>query len=97
MIVSADGLPLGVSLSEARDVVALDGHVFIALPAADNDTLLLKITALKGLLDTSFVSSHVIGEQLLVGSTSDCVYQVTVIGDTQGKGLVNLCDNLVSV
>ena len=96
MIINADGLPLGISLSQARDIIALDGHVLISLPAASNDTLILKITAVEGYLHT-FISSRVVGEQLLAGSASDCVYQVTVIGDSKGQGFANLCDNLVSI
>ena len=97
MIVNADGLPLGVSLSEARHIVALDGHVLVALPAAANVTLMLKITPIEGLIDASFVSSRLVGEEVVVGSTRDCLYQVTLVGDNEGRGLVNLCDNLVSI
>ena len=97
MIVSHDGLPLGVNLSEARDTIALDGHVFVALPLAANDTLMLKITPLEGLIGESFVSSRLVGEETIEGSTRDCLYQVAVIGDNRGEGLVNLCDNLVSI
>ena len=97
MIVNGDGRPLGVSLSEARHIVALDGHVFVALPAAANVTLTLKITPLEGLIDASFVSSRLVGEELVVGSTSDCLYQVTLVNDDEGQGLVNLCDSLVSI
>ena len=95
MIVNADGLPLGVSFSEARDIIALDGHVLISLPTAADDTVILKITALGGYLHT-LSSSRVVGEELLAGSTSDCVYQVTVIGDDKGQGFANLCEKLVS-
>ena len=97
VIVDADGLPLGISLSEARHIVALDGHVFVALPAAANVTLMLKISAPDGLIDASFVSSRLVGKELLKGRTSECVYQVTLVGDRGGKGFVNLCDNLVSI
>ena len=97
VIVNEDGLPLGVSLSDARHLVALDGQVFVALPAATNVTLLLKITPLEGLLDASFVSSRLVGEEMSVGSTFDCLYQVTVVGGNGGQGLVNLCDNFVSI
>ena len=96
VIVNADGRPLGVSLSEARHIVALDGRVFVALPAASNVTLTLEITPLEGLIDASFVSSRLVGEELVVGSTSDCLYQVTLVDNNEGRGLVNLCDNLVS-
>lgn len=95
VLVNADGLPLGVSFSEARNIITLDGHVLVSLPTAPNDTLTLKITALEGYLH-AFSSSHVVGDGLLVGSTRDCVYQVTVIGDARGQGFTNLCDNLVS-
>ena len=95
VIVNDDGHPLGVSVSQARDVVALDGHVFVALRVAVNDTLMLKITPLEGLIDKSFTISRVAGEEL--GSGADCLYQVTVVGDDGGQGLLNLCDNLVSV
>lgn len=98
VIVNADGRPLGVSLSEARHIVALDGRVFVALPpAAANVTLTLKITPLEGLIEASFISSRLVGEELIVGSTSDCLYQVTLVDDNEGQGLVNLCDDLVSM
>ena len=97
VIVNGDGLPLGVSLSEARHIVALDGHVFVALPATANITLMLKISPIEGFIDASFISSRLVGEELLVGSTSDCLYQVTLVGDNEGQGLVNLCNSLVSI
>ena len=97
VIVTADGRPLGVSLSEARHIIALDGRVFVALPAAANVTLTLKITPLEGLIDASFVSSRLVGEEPVVGSTSDCLYQVTLVDNNEGRGLVNLCDSLVSI
>ena len=97
IIVDADGHPLGISLSEARHIVALDGHVFVALSTAANVTLTLKITAPDGLIDTSFITSRLMGKELLTGSTSECLYQVTLVGDNGGQGIVNLCDNLVRV
>lgn len=96
MIVNDDGLPLEVALSEARDIIALDGHTFVALPVTANDRLMLKITPLRGLIDKSYITSHVVGEELVVGSMSDCLYQVTVVGDNEGQGLLNLCHKLVS-
>lgn len=97
VIVNDDGHPLNVSLSEARDIVMLDGHVLITLPVTAGNTLLLKIAPLEGLIDTSFVSSHLLGEELLAGSTRDCLYQVTVINDNAGQGLINLCNSLVRI
>ena len=97
VLINADGIPLGVSLSEARHVIALDGHVYMVLPTVANDTLTLKLTSIEGLLHASFVSSRVFGHQVVAGSTIDCLYQVTVVGDDKGQGLLNLCDNLVNI
>ena len=92
VLVNADGLPLGVNLSKARDTIALDGQVLVSLPTAANDTLILKVTALDERCLYTFSSFCVIK-----GSISDYVYQVTVIDDDKGQGFVNLCgDNLVS-
>jgi len=88
---------LGVNLSEARDIIALDGYVIVALPVAANNILMLKIAPLEGLIDEAFVSSQLVGEEMLEGSTRDCLYQVSVIDDNRGEGLVNLCENLVSI
>lgn len=95
LIVNGNGLPLDVSLSEARDIIALDGHIHVALPGVANGTVTLKITPLEGLIDESFSTSHLVGEELLVETEGSCLYQAAMLGNIKGEGLVNLCNNLV--
>jgi len=79
----------------ARDIIKLDGHVFVSM-MVPNATLLLKITPLQDIVDDSFMSSRLVGDKLLAGSPRDCLYQVATTGKDNGYGQVNLCGGMVS-
>jgi len=69
--------------------------VFVSM-TIHNATLLLKITPLQNIVDDSFMSSRLVGDRLLTASPRDCLGQVTTTGSTNGYGLVNVCQGLVS-
>ena len=79
----------------ARDIIKLDGHVFVSM-MIPNTTLLLKITPLQDIVDDSFMSSRLVGDKLLAGNPRDCLCQVATTGSDKGYGLVNLCEGMVS-
>lgn len=90
-----DGVLLHNDLSVARDIIKMDGYVFVSVSVPDT-TLLLRIAPLQDVADEAFMSSRLVGDKLLSGSPRDCLYRATTVGTDKGKGIVNLCEGMVS-